>query len=55
MVAAWADAPLVVQERFIAEVLLNSATTTPALNALIGKTFKCAKRGGLLRGEAGDE
>ena len=55
MVAAWADAPPVVRERFIAEDLLNSTTTTPALNALIGKTFKCAKRGGLLRGEAGDE
>jgi ParB family chromosome partitioning protein len=52
MVAAWADAPPVVRERFIAEVLLNSATTTPALNALIDKTYK---RDGLPRGEAGDE
>ena len=55
MVAAWADALPVVRERFIAEDLLNSTTTTPALNALIGKTFKRAKRNSLLRGEAGDE
>jgi len=52
MVAAWADAPPVVQARFIAEVLLNSARITPALNALIDKTYK---RDGLPRGEAGDE
>ena len=55
MVAAWADAPPVVRERFITEVLLNSATTTPALNATIGKTFKRASRDGLLRGKVGDE
>jgi ParB family chromosome partitioning protein len=55
MMAAWGDAPSAVRERFIAEVLLNSATTTPALNALIGKTSKRAKHNGLLRGEVGDE
>jgi len=50
--AARTDAPPVVQARFIAEVLLNSARITPALNALIDKTYK---RDGLPRGEAGDE
>jgi ParB family chromosome partitioning protein len=55
MVAAWADAPPVVRERFITEMLLNSATTTPALNALIGKTFRRTERNGLLREETADE